>query len=63
MLVGAVKNVCQTVLLFDDLSVPRSYVIIQFCVCFCPSVCLPVLVLSAYVSVRMSVHPPICIFL
>ena len=33
----------------------RSFVIIQFCVCFCPSVCLPVLVLSVYVSVRVFV--------
>ena len=45
----------------------RSYVIIQFCGCFCPSVCLPVRVLSVYVSVllydRPSVRPPVCIFL
>ena len=40
----------------------RSYVIIQFCVCFCRSVCLPVRILSVYVSVRPCVFP-VCIFL
>ena len=34
----------------------RSFVVIQFCVCFCPSVCLPVQILSVYVSAR----PPVC---
>ena len=38
----------------------RSYVIIQFCICFCPSVCLPDRVLYAYVSVRPCVHPSAC---
>ena len=38
----------------------RSYVIIQVCVCFCPSVCLPVLVLSVYVSVCPCVPPSAC---
>ena len=38
----------------------RSYVIMQFCVCFCPSVCLPVRVLSVYVSVRPCVRPTAC---
>ena len=33
----------------------RSYVVIQFCVCFCPSVCLPVRILSVYVS-----RPSLC---
>ena len=38
----------------------RSYVIMQFCVCFCPSVCLRVRVLSVYVSVRPCVRPSAC---
>ena len=38
----------------------RSYVIIQFCVCFCPSDCLPVRVLSVYVSVRPCVLSSAC---
>ena len=36
------------------------FVFIQFYVCFCPSVCLPVLVLSVYVSVRPCVRPSAC---
>ena len=39
-----------------------SNVVIQFCVCFCPSVCLPVRILSVYVSVRPSVCPSVHIF-
>ena len=35
----------------------RSFVVIQFCVCFCPSVCLPVRILSVYMSVRPLVCP------
>ena len=38
----------------------RSYVVIQFCVCFCPSVCLPVRILSVYVPVRTCVRPSAC---
>ena len=40
-----------------------SYVIIQFCGCFCPSVCLPVRVLSVYVSVLLCVRPSACMYI
>ena len=38
----------------------HSYVVIQFCVCFCPSVCLPVRILYVYVSVSPCVRPSAC---
>ena len=45
-----------------DLSI-RSYVVIQFSVCFSLPVCLPDRILYVYVSIRVSVRPPVCIFL
>ena len=37
----------------------RSFVVIQFCVCFCPSTSLNIIC----ICVRPSVCPPVCIFL
>ena len=44
-------------------SYTRWYRIIQFCVCFCPFVCLPVRILPMCASVHVSARPPVCIFL
>ena len=62
---GVGKNVCLTVLLFDGLSVHTfvcKYIVV--CVCFCPSFCLPIRILSmCRPSVCPSVRPPVRIFL
>ena len=54
------ENVCLTV--FYSMIYPsiRSFIVKQFCVCFCPSVCLLVRILSVYVSVRPCVRPSAC---
>ena len=54
------ENNCLTVLLFDGLSVHPFVCSYTVCVCFCPSVCLPVRTLSVYVSVRACVRPSAC---
>ena len=58
MPVGVDKNVCQTVFLFDGLSVHPFICSYTVFICFCLSVCLPALVLSAMLlCVRPCVRP------
>ena len=58
MPVGMGKNVCQTVLLFEGLFV---HLFVCNYTVLCVSVCLPVRVLSVYLTVRPSVRLYACI--
>ena len=64
MPVGVGKNVCQTVLPFDGLSV-HPFICNNTVLCMSLSVRLSTSssIVCMYPSVRVSVRPPVCIFL
>ena len=63
MPVGVGENVCQTVLLFDGLSVDPFVCNYTVLCMFLATVCLPVRVLSVYVSVRPCVRLSVFIYI